>query len=111
MQAAISFLCGIIVAMFVLIPLTWMNCNIDRFTDCNNIPPMFQRAYNSLPNMFKPAGTGIPVLPLGANSTMVFDRNTGSCSSNINGVNRVGPRNVSRNTQFCTDGSMNPFNI
>lgn len=82
--------------------------------NCKNIPPMFKKAYPTIPNEYYPAGSDVPALPLGANETMVFYSNgepEGSCASNINGVNRSGQRYVSANTSYCSEGSRNHFDV
>ncbi len=81
--------------------------------NCKNIPPMFKKAFGGIPNEYYPAGSDVPALPLGANETMVFHSpghpSRGSCTSNINGVNRSGQRYVSTNTSYCSEGSRNHF--
>lgn len=82
--------------------------NLERFTNqgCKNIPPNFKHGYNNIKNMYY-----IPPLdgyPLGANGTMIaFDQ--GSCSSNINGVNKL--KRDKQSYGYCESGSDNVFDV
>jgi predicted PurR-regulated permease PerM len=88
----------LVVAFFVIIYAVIEEKFINT---CQNIPPMFKKRYSKIPNEFRYGN--LKSLPLGANETMVFGKNVGSCSSNINGVNVTnGTQMINEDAEYCT---------